>query len=334
MSEALTLEQIPGLLDRLQPRRLLLTTHLRPDGDAMGSLCGLMLILRDRGFSVEAVCPDQLPDYEREFLPAEGLLAETEVNPADYDLLIALDCSRRDRISAGFAASGEKLPMPMLSIDHHPDNPNYGDWNCIVPDAAATSEAVTQLAAKVGWRISPEAATHLLIGILTDSGSFRFRNTSPLTLRTAAVLMDAGGDYGRVIDACFFSKPENMARFEADLLCNHLQKACGGRFLYAFMSPELLQKYRIDLRNTEQVIEVLRSIRGPAVVATVRVESGGFKCSLRSKDPRYSVGRIARGIGGGGHELAAGCTIPAAAFGEAEKILLQLVEKELNEKPS
>ena len=222
----------------------------------------------------------------------------------------------------------------MLSIDHHPDNPNYGDWNCIVADAAATAEAVTQLAAKAGWRISPEAATHLLIGILTDSGSFRFRNTSPLTLRTAAVLMDAGGDYGRVIDACYFSKPENMARFEADLLCNHLQKACGGRFLYAFMSPELLQKYGIDLRNTEQVIEVLRSVRGPAVVATVRVESGGFKCSLRSKDPRYSVGRIARGIGGGGHELAAGCTIPAAAFGEAEKILLQLVEKELNEKPS
>ena len=105
-------------------------------------------------------------------------------------------------------------------------------------------------------------------------------------------------------------------------------------FLYAFMSPELLNKYRIDLRNTEQVIEVLRAINGPTVVATVRVEPGGFKCSLRSKDPRDSVGRIARGIGGGGHELAAGCTIAFPSFGEAEQILLQYVEKELNEKPS
>ncbi|MBQ9338422.1 MAG: bifunctional oligoribonuclease/PAP phosphatase NrnA [Lentisphaeria bacterium] len=334
MSESLTLSGIPELLERLQPHRMLLTTHLRPDGDAMGSLCGLMLILRGRGFAADAVCPAEVPDYERNFLPREGLLDETKVELADYDLLIALDASRRDRISARFAASGEKLPMPMLVIDHHPDNPKYGEWNCIVPDAAATAEAVTLLATEAGWRISPEAATHLLIGILTDSGSFRFRNTSPRTLRTAAVLMDAGGDYGRVIDACYFSKPENMARFEADLLCNHLQKACGGRFLYAFMSPELLAKYRIDLRNTEQVIEVLRSISGPTVVATFRVESGGFKCSLRSKDPRCSVGRIARGIGGGGHELAAGCTIAVPTFGEAEQIILQLVEKELNEKPS
>ena len=82
------------------------------------------------------------------------------------------------------------------------------------------------------------------------------------------------------------------------------------------------------------MIEVLRAISGPAVVATVRAESGGFKCSLRSKDPRYSVGRIARGIGGGGHELAAGCTVNVATFEEAEKILLQFVEIELNEKPS
>ena len=334
MSEALTLERIPELLNDLRPRRILLTTHLRPDGDAMGSLCGLMLILREQGFSVDAVKPDQIPDYEQEFLPADGLRNETEVKLTDYDLLIALDASRRDRISAQFAASGEKLPMPMLVIDHHPDNPNYGDWNCIVPDASATAEAVAQLAFKAAWRVSPEAATHLLIGILTDSGSFRFRNTSPAALRTAAALMEAGGDYDRVINACFFSKPENMARFEADLLCNHLRKAFGGKFLYTFMSPELLKKYRIDLRNTEQVIEVLRAINGPTVVATVRVESGGFKCSLRSKDPHCSVGRIARGIGGGGHELAAGCTIDVPSFGEAEQILLQYVEKEFNEKPS
>ncbi len=334
MSEAVTLGGIPELLDRIQPRRILLTTHLRPDGDAMGSLCGLMLILRDRGFSVDAVCPEAIPDYERQFLPADGLLDESAVKLADYDLLIALDASRRDRISAQFAASGEKLPMPMLVIDHHPDNPKYGDWDCIVPDAAATAEAVAQFVFEAGWRILPEAATHLLIGILTDSGSFRFRNTTPSTLRTAARLMEAGGDYDRVINACFFSKPENMARFEADLLCNHLKKACEGRFLYAFMSPELLQKYRIDLRNTEQVIEIIRAIEGPTVVATFRVEAGGFKCSLRSKDPQYSVGRIARGIGGGGHELAAGCTIAVPTFEEAEKILLQLVEKELNEKPS
>ena len=334
MSETVTVGQLPGLLDRFRSGRILLTAHVRPDGDALGSMCGTLLLLRGEGFQADAVLPESVPDYYRGFLPAEGLLNESEIKLSDYALLIALDSSRRDRISAQFAASGEPLPMPMLVIDHHPDNPCYGEWNCIVPEAAAASEIIVLLAETAHWKMFPAAATHLLIGILTDCGSFRFRNTSPAALRTAAGLMEAGGDYGRVIDACYFSKPENMARFEADLFCNHLRKDFGGRFLYAFMSPELLNKYQIDLRNTEQVIEVLRAVSGPAVVATVRVESGGFKCSLRSKDPRYSVGRIARGIGGGGHELAAGCTIPAASFEEAEKILLQHVEKELNEKPS
>lgn len=334
MSEPVTVAQIPGLLERFRNGRILLVTHLRPDGDALGSLCGMLGLLRDCGFVADAVLPESVPDYYREFLPADGLLSESEVRLPDYGLIIVLDASRRDRASASWIASGEPLPMPLLVLDHHPDNPLYGDWNCIVPDAAATAEVIALLASEAGWRLSPAAATHLLIGILTDSGSFRFRNTSPRALRTAAGLMEAGGDYDRVINACYFAKPENLARFEADLLCNHLRKAFGGRFLYAFMAPELLAKYQIDLRNTEQVIEVLRAIAGPTVVATVRVESGGFKCSLRSKNPHCSVGRIARAVGGGGHELAAGCTIAAETFAEAEPILLQHVEKELNENPS
>ena len=330
MSEILKPEQIPELLSRFQSKKILLLAHLRPDGDAAGSLCAVMLLLRQLGFQAEAVVRDSdFPDTCREFLPQEGLKAESEIDPADYGLFIVLDSSRRDRISAAFAASGEKLPAPMLVIDHHPDNPCYGDWNCIVPDAAATAEIVAEIAFRASWTIPPEAATLLLLGILTDSGSFRFTNTTARTLKTASRLMETGGEYFRVMDACYFSKPENMARFEADLLCNHLKKACGGKFIYTFFLPELLEKYQIELRNTEQVIEILRAIAGPVIAAVIRKEAGGFKCSLRSKDRRYSVGRIARTIGGGGHEMAAGCTINAGSFEEAERILLEIVEKEL-----
>lgn len=335
MSEFLKPEQIPELLNGFQSKKILLLAHLRPDGDAAGSLCAVLLLLRRRGFRADAVisAPD-IPDSCRGFLPREGLKAEMEINPADYGLFIILDSSRRDRISASFAASGEKLPAPMLVIDHHPDNPGYGEWNCIVPEAAATSEIIAETAFQADWMIPPEAATLLLLGILTDSGSFRFANTTSRTLRTASRLMDAGGKYFQVMNACYFSKPENLARFEADLLCNHVKKACGGKFIYTFFLPELLEKYQIELRNTEQVIEILRAISGPVIAAAIRIESGGFKCSLRSKDPRYSVGRIARTIGGGGHELAAGCTIHADSFQEAEQILLEHVEKELYEIPS
>lgn len=330
MSEILKPEQIPELLNRFLSKKILVLAHLRPDGDAAGSLCAMMLLLRKKGFAAEAVITgSEIPDSCKAFLPSEGLKAESETDPADYGLFIALDSSRRDRISASFAASGEKLSAPMLVIDHHPDNPCYGDWNCIVPDAAATSEIVAEIAFRDNWTMPKEAATLLLLGILTDSGSFRFSNTTARTLRTASKLMEAGGEYFRVMDACYFSKPENMARFEADLLCNHLRKAFGGKLIYTFFQPELLEKYQIELRNTEQVIEILRAIAGPVIAATIRIEAGGFKCSLRSKDRRYSVGRIARAIGGGGHEMAAGCTINAGSFEEAERILLETVEKEL-----
>ena len=331
MSELLKPEQIPELLDRFRPQKILLLAHLRPDGDAIGSLCAALLLLRKQGFQADAVVSgSDIPDACKPFLPAEGLKAEPEIEPSDYGLFVVLDSSRRDRISASFAAAEEKkLPAPMLVIDHHPDNPCYGEWNCIVPEAAATSEILADIAFRADWTMPEAAATLLLLGILTDSGSFRFSNTSARTLRAASALMEAGGEYFRVMDACFFSKPENMARFEADLLCNHLKKACGGKFIYTFFRPELLEKYRIELRNTEQVIEILRAIAGPVIAATIRIEAGGFKCSLRSKDRRYSVGRIARAVGGGGHEMAAGCTIHAASFEEAERILLENVEKEL-----
>ena len=334
MSGILTTDRIPELLRRFQSGRILLVTHLRPDGDALGSLCGMLLLLHRQGFQADALLPESVPDYYLEFLPGKGLLKEAEVKLADYALVLVLDAARRDRISAAEIASGEPLSVPLLVVDHHPDNPLYGDWNCIVPEAAAASEIVAAMAAAAKWEMTSAAATHLLIGILTDSGSFRFANTSPRTLRTAAGLMEDGGDYSRIMNACYFSKPENMARFEADLLCNHLKPACGGRFIYAYLAPELLDRYGIELRNTEQTIEILRAIAGPAIAATIRREAGGFKCSLRSKDRRYSVGRIARSIGGGGHEMAAGCTIAVPAFDQAEQILLEHVEKELNENPS
>jgi len=334
MSGTLSLDRIPGLFRQFQSGRILLVTHIRPDGDALGSLCGLLGLLRDQGYQADAVLPESVPDYYREFLPGSGLLTEGSVDLSAYSLIAVLDAARRDRAAFSPVASGEKLAVPLLVIDHHPDNPLYGDWNCIVPTAAATAEIITDLAVTAEWKLIPEAATHLLIGILTDSGSFRFTNTSPQTLRAAAMLMEAGGEYNRVMSACYFSKPENMARFEADLLCTRLKKAFGGKFIYAYLDPELLDRYQIELRNTEQVIEILRVISGPVIAATIRQETDGFKCSLRSKDKRYSVGRIARAIGGGGHEMAAGCTVSVSSYEQAEQILLEYVEKELNENPS
>ncbi|OQA88940.1 MAG: Bifunctional oligoribonuclease and PAP phosphatase NrnA [Lentisphaerae bacterium ADurb.Bin242] len=314
-------------------RKILLATHVRPDGDALGSLCGLLLILLENGFDAAALLPGSVPDYYRPLLPEKGLItAEPSAEELQiYALMIVLDSATRDRVSADFFKKPGPLPQS-IGIDHHPDNSGYCDLNHLVPAASATAEILYALADAARWKIGGEAATHLLIGILTDTGAFRFTNTSARTLRAAAALMDAGGDYTRIMNTCFFSKSENMALFEAELLCTGMKKACGGKFMYAYFTPELLAKYKIELRNTEQVIEILRSISGPVIVGVIRLENGGFKCSLRSKEKHYSVGRIARSLGGGGHEMASGCTITASSVEEAEAILVNHVEMELNEK--
>lgn len=334
MSASLSLEETAQYLTGLKGKgKILLAAHVRPDGDALGSVFGLLTVLRENGFDAETISPENIPDYFREFVPETGMVAQPSADDLKkYILFIPLDSARRDRVAAVFFAEGNAFPIETLNIDHHPDNPLFGDRNVIVSNAGATAEIVTNLARTAGWKISAKAATLLLIGILTDTGGFRFRNTSPGTLRTASYLMEAGGEYDHVINACFFSKPEGMARFEADLLCNHLKRAFDGRFLYVYFEPEVLSHYGIELRNTEQVIEILRAIAGPVIVATIRKEQGGFKCSLRSKDTKYSVGRVARNIGGGGHELAAGCSIKTDSLDEAVQILLSNVEKELNEK--
>lgn len=333
MSEYLTSRaRVWEKLDRFRTQRVLLVTHARPDGDALGSLCGLLLFLRANGFHADAMLPADVPDYYCEFLPEEGLLpAEPpRAELPDYALTVTLDVSRRARAAADFITCGADAPMPVLNIDHHPDNPGFGAWNYVEKEASATSELLAGMAFDTDAEIPRAAATHWLLGILTDTGAFRFSNTTPASLRTAAQLADRSGEYQKAVSACFFAKPEKLARFEADLLCHHLKKTSDGKFFYVYFDPALLAKYDIELRNTEQVIEILRAISGPLIVATVRRESGSFKCSLRSR-AGYSAGRIARAAGGGGHDMAAGCTINAASFKEAEQILLSYVKKELNQ---
>jgi len=334
MTNVSTQELISFLEDFRSKGKILLATHVRPDGDALGSLCGLLLILLENGFDAVALLPGNIPDYYASFLPGNALMT-VEPSPEElrsYGLAIVLDAANKDRVAATFISQTGSVPIPSINIDHHPDNSGFCERNYVVPGASATSEIIYTLADTAHWKISGQAATHLLIGILTDTGSFRFTNTTARTLRAASFLMDAGGDYNRIMNTCFFSKSENMALFEAELLCTGMKKACGGKFMYACFTPELLAKYQIELRNTEQVIEILRSISGPVIVAVIRRESGGFKCSLRSKEKRYSAGRIARALGGGRHEMASGCTIAASSMEEAEAILVNHVEMELNEK--
>lgn len=305
---------------------ILLAAHERPDGDAVGSLTALTSILNDAGYRARAILPGPVPEYCVPFLPMEQIVSSADGSEAS--LLIVLDTSNWKRAAvAGYPA--EKVPE-LLNIDHHPDNERFGTVRILDPKACSASMIVYRLVREAGFRISPENASRLLLGIMTDTGCFRFDNTDPEALRSAADLIALGADHHRLILEIYSSKPENMVRFESETVRNHLKTAFGGKFAWVSLDSELLEKYGIDVRNLEQLIDLPRNIAGVRLAATLRPEKDGFKLSLRSKDPRFSAGRIARLLNGGGHEMAAGGFIPASSIEEAESILLHHVETELD----
>jgi phosphoesterase RecJ-like protein len=298
-----TLAQAAQLLKERD--NFLLLTHDRPDGDAIGALAGLLDTLRANGKQAVAWIPEAPPERYRGFLPGEGLrIGEPVPDLAAFSTVVCLDFSQPDRCPS------IRLEHPaILNLDHHPDNARFGRWNLVAPEACATTEILHWLIGAVGWELSAEAATALLLGVIMDTGGFRFDNTASGALGTAADLTEAGADYRRVVAGMFFAKPMNLVRLEADLALNHLHAEADGRFAWAWLDPALFAAHGVAENETEGLIEVLRGIAGTVVVALFQPRDGNIRVSLRSKDPRIPVGPIARAFAGGGHEMAAGATL-------------------------
>ncbi len=311
---------------------ILIITHERPDGDAVGSASGLWTLLTDNGYSAKILLPDAVPDAYQTFLPEqEMILKKMEKVNQRFALVLSVDSSTPQRTGIGRGKTLDMIRIPFAAMDHHPDHVEFANITYVDSAACSASEIIYRLAAAAEWKISPAAATRLLLGIVTDTGGFRFDNTTPSAHRAAADLQELGADLHRVMEKAYFSKPFNMAQFEAELFCRWMRTALDGRYAWFMIPPELLQKYNIDIRNTENLIEMIRSIDGVVVAALIKPCSmaGQFKISLRSKNPAVSVGKIARRLNGGGHEMAAGGTLAANTPEEAEDILLKHVEMEM-----
>ena len=259
-------------------------------------------------------------------VPNQGLKMTPE-ELGNYDLILLLDCANRERIACGPAIGSAPLPEletpPMLNVDHHVGNNVGARWNLVIPDAAAASQIAAEIALGFPCRIQPRPATLWLLGILTDTGAFRFSNTLGRTLRVAAELLDCGADLEGVVNAAYYSKPLRQQRFEVELLETQERVALDGRYIYAYIPDELFRKYDFDMRDGEGLIELLREVAGTKIVALFYRKGDSFKVSLRSKDQRYPVGPLARALGGGGHDMAAGITLTGMNHEEVEALLLE-----------
>lgn len=287
--------------------RFLVTTHEGPDGDALGSLLGMHHLLRALGKdSVMFVAATEFPlPIEYRFLPLEEVFHELPVDMADR-VTIYVDCGNQDRASSKVVeqAAGESI-----NIDHHHDNTHFADYNLVDPEASCTAEIVFDLARLLEVPISPEMASALYVGIVTDTGKFMYGNTSARTHRIVAELIEAGVDvddtYRRLYEHVPIEKLCLLAR-----AMNRVVLVCDQRLALAYITEDDYRETGADEGMTEGIIDHLRSIEGTLVAALVRDVGGrrraARKVSLRATGEEVDVSAIARSHGGGGHIRAAG----------------------------
>jgi bifunctional oligoribonuclease and PAP phosphatase NrnA len=285
------------------------TSHEAPDGDALGSLLATGLALRALGKDVVMFLggPAPLPGEYR-FLELESRGLERE-RPADLGerVLVAVDCASAGRVGA---EPGVVDAAPFtVNIDHHHDNPRFGQVNLIVSDASSTGEVLADVFRELGVALTPEIAEALYIALVTDTGRFQYANTTPKALRLAADLVEAGADVHRVFQGVY----ENVQFAKLKLLARALERAQvlqGGEIVVSHLLRGDFEAVGATEPYSEGIIDVLRSVEGSAVSALIREpprDSGpARKVSLRSSVDEVDVSAIARKSGGGGHREAAG----------------------------
>jgi phosphoesterase RecJ-like protein len=289
--------------------RFVVTSHEAPDGDALGSLLGAGLALKELGKDAVMFLggPAPLPgEYRFLDLEKQGL---SRTRPDDFGerVLVAVDCASKGRVGAepGVVDAARFT----INIDHHHDNPRFGDVNLIVPDASSTGEVLADVIEELGVALTPEIAEALYIALVTDTGRFQYANTTPKALRLAAELVEAGVDVHRVFQGIY----ESVEFAKLKLLARALERAQiheGGRLVISYLVRTDFTDLGVGEEYAEGIIDYLRAVDGTELAAVIREPpeppDAARRVSLRASADELDVSAIARQRGGGGHRQAAG----------------------------
>jgi phosphoesterase RecJ-like protein len=298
--------------------KILVASHIRPDGDALGSTIAFALWLKSLGKTVLAWNEHGVTQRYR-YLPRYDVISEPDTEPQAFDLMVALDNSVRDRL--GTVLDGVSSVRTLVNIDHHVSNECYGDLNYVDPTSPATGQILYEFFKAIEAPLSSDIAANLFAAISTDTGSFQYPGTDVRTFEAAAALVAAGVDVGSLSRKMYDSQP----RRRLDLLRHALNEArfsCDGHLASYSLSLAAVDQLGVLPEDNEGIIDHLRSVEG--VVAAVFFEElpeGTVRISARSKDPRVDVCEICKLFGGGGHPLAAGARVRGTITQVEEKFL-------------
>ena len=276
--------------------------HRDPDGDSLGSSLALGLALEQLGKRTAVISADPLfTAYRR--LPDSDRIGVSSTAPEGFPVAVFMECNGVER--TGISGFDGRL---IVNIDHHANNPHFGDVNWVDPSIAAVGVMVYRLLVELGVNITPAIATHLYVAILTDTGSFRYSNTDAEAFRVAGELVGLGVDPASVAEAIYENVPADKVRLLAAGL-GSLRMEAGGRVASMVLDRATLEASPGE-SDTEGIVNHGKAIDGVSVSLLFKeVEVGQYRVSLRS-DESVDVAAIAGTFGGGGHPRAAGCVVP------------------------
>jgi len=298
-------EQMLGALREGQS--FLLVTHEHPDGDALGSLLSMSLILRALGKDVVSfIAADDLPlSYEYDWLDISAVISEIPADASER-VVVFLDCGNTERsplVEEGAA------PEQLLNIDHHHDNTRFGSVDYVVEDASSTAEIVWDLARGLNVPLTMEIAEALYLGLITDTGRFMYPNATPRSHAMATELLAVGIDGNLIFRRVYENLPEAKLHLFARALSG-AERYLDGRLTLTVLSNDDFEQCRAPSSYTEGIVDFLRAVDGTRVAAVIRETSDqqgeSYRISMRSSDGGIDVSKIARAGGGGGHPAAAG----------------------------
>ena len=304
-------------------QKILCVSHVSPDGDAIGSLLGMGWILRHLGKNPTLALADK-PSKDFDFIPGFSDIVGVSSVRDDYDLVICLDASSPDRMGAVYRAAAH-VSIPLVVIDHHITNTNFGTLNWVAPGCAAVCQMLVYLADAWGAPLTGNLAVSLLTGLITDTLCFRTSNTDAHVLQAAMRLTDGGAQIQEIVARTLQSRSYVGLRLWGAILN---QAVLENRIVWAKIS--LAQRKQVGAQDSdgEGLANFFISAREADIGATFteRVQNGGqmvVECSFRAK-PGFDVSQVAFAFGGGGHPLAAGCTLTAPLDEVAAQVVAAL----------
>lgn len=311
-----TFAEIGGVLRAHQ--RFAVLSHVRPDGDALGSQLALALSLSKLGKTVMVRNEDGLLE-KYSFLPGGEFLQTPLGEPQDFDVAIALDTATQSRL--GTATELVRSAKIWINIDHHPSNPGYGDLVYIDPTAPATGQILFELIQSEGLPMDAAIAENLFVAISTDTGSFQYPNTTARTFEIGAELLRCGVEVGRVSQLLYENYPRRRTELLRELL-GTMRFEAAGKIASFSLSLKVAAELKVMPEDNEGLIDHLRAIEG--VIVAIFFEElidGKVRVSMRSKSEQVDVSAICQKFGGGGHKLAAGARVRGTLAEVEQKIL-------------